>query len=86
MLSRLAHERPKMSVSTPENLAWATGQITKYPDGRQAIAISPLLWRAQEQKRCLAHSAFEHVAEMLGMALIRALECGPAAMFRKALR
>jgi NADH-quinone oxidoreductase subunit E len=86
MLRRLAHEQPATFAFTLENLAWAKGQITKYPEGRQASAIIPLLWRTQEQERCLAHSAFEHVTEVLGMVLIRAPECGQAAMFRKALR
>jgi NADH-quinone oxidoreductase subunit E len=86
MLRRLAHEQPASFVFTPANLAWAQGQITKYPEGRQASAIIPLLWRAQEQEGWLTRPAIGHVAEMLGMALIRALECRPAAMFRKALR
>ena len=34
---------------TPENEAWAEREIPKYPPGRQASAIIPLLWRAQEQ-------------------------------------
>ena len=28
---------------------WAKRQITRYPEGRQASAILPILWRAQEQ-------------------------------------
>jgi NADH-quinone oxidoreductase subunit E len=55
-------------------MAWAQGQISKYPEGRQASAIIPLLWRAQEQEGWLSRPAIEHVAEMLGMAYIRALE------------
>jgi NADH-quinone oxidoreductase subunit E len=74
MLRRLAHEQPKTFAFTPENLAWAQGQITKYPEGRQASAIIPLLWRAQEQEGWLTRPAIEHVADMLGLAYIRALE------------
>lgn len=74
MLRRLAHEQPATFAFTPENLAWAKGQITKYPEGRQASAIIPLLWRAQEQEGWLTRPAIEHVADMLGMAYIRALE------------
>jgi NADH-quinone oxidoreductase subunit E len=74
MLRRLAHEQPATFAFTPENLAWARGQITKYPEGRQASAIIPLLWRAQEQEGWLTRPAIEHVADMLGMAYIRALE------------
>ncbi|OYX41474.1 MAG: NADH-quinone oxidoreductase subunit E [Rhodobacterales bacterium 32-67-9] len=74
MLRRLYHEQPAAFAFTPANLAWAKGQISKYPEGRQASAIIPLLWRAQEQEGWLSRPAIEHVADMLGMAHIRALE------------
>ena len=62
-------------MSSPlANKAWAEAQITKYPEGRQASAIIPLLWRAQEQEGWLTRPAIEAVADMLGMAYIRALE------------
>ncbi|HBZ44538.1 MAG TPA: fused NADH-quinone oxidoreductase subunit E/endonuclease [Maritimibacter sp.] len=74
MLRRLHHEQPESFAFTPENLAWAEAQITKYPEGRQASAIIPLLWRAQEQEGWLTRPAIEGVADMLGMDYIRALE------------
>jgi NADH-quinone oxidoreductase subunit E len=74
MLRRLHHDQPDSFAFTPANLAWARGQITKFPEGRQASAIIPLLWRAQEQEGWLTRAAIEHVADMLGMAYIRALE------------
>lgn len=74
MLRRLYHDQPAGFAFTPANLAWAEGQITKYPAGRQASAIIPLLWRAQEQQGWLTRAAIEHVADMLGLAHIRALE------------
>ena len=74
MLRRLHKDQPASFAFTPANLAWARGQISKYPAGRQASAIIPLLWRAQEQEGWLSRPAIEHVAEMLGMAYIRALE------------
>ncbi|SEK36255.1 NADH dehydrogenase subunit E [Roseovarius azorensis] len=74
MLRRLHHEQPESFAFTPANLAWAEGQISKYPEGRQASAIIPLLWRAQEQEGWLSRAAIEHVADMLGMDYIRALE------------
>jgi NADH-quinone oxidoreductase subunit E len=74
MLRRLHPEQPASFAFTPANLAWARAQITKYPEGRQASAIIPLLWRAQEQEGWLSKPAIEHVADMLGMAHIRALE------------
>ncbi|WP_371157748.1 NADH-quinone oxidoreductase subunit E [Jannaschia sp. 2305UL9-9] len=74
MLRRLHKEQPASFAFTPANQQWAEAQITKYPEGRQASAIIPLLWRAQEQEGWLTRPAIEHVAEMLGLAYIRALE------------
>lgn len=74
MLRRLHHEQPESFAFTPANQKWAEAQITKYPEGRQASAIIPLLWRAQEQEGWLSRPAIEHVSEMLGMAYIRGLE------------
>lgn len=74
MLRRLHKDQPKTFAFLPANQAWAEAQITKYPEGRQASAIIPLLWRAQEQEGWLSRPAIEHVAEMLGLAYIRALE------------
>jgi NADH-quinone oxidoreductase subunit E len=67
--------QPKEFSFTPENLAWAKKEITKYPEGRQASAIIPLLWRAQEQHDgWLPEAAIRHVSDFLGMPHIRALE------------
>jgi len=74
MLRRLHLDQPSDFAFTPDNLAWAKAQITKYPEGRQASAIIPLLWRAQEQTGWLTRPAIENVAEMLGLAYMRALE------------
>lgn len=74
MLRRLHPDQPASFAFTPDNHAWALAQITKYPEGRQASAIIPLLWRAQEQEGWLTRPAIEHVAQMLGMAYMRALE------------
>lgn len=74
MLRRLHPVQPDSFAFTPANLEWAKGQISKYPEGRQASAIIPLLWRAQEQEGWLSRPAIEYVANMLGMAYIRALE------------
>ncbi|MFT5346326.1 MAG: NADH-quinone oxidoreductase subunit E [Dinoroseobacter sp.] len=74
MLRRLAQHQPDSFAYTPDNLAWADGQISKYPEGRQASAIIPLLWRAQEQEGWLSRPAIEHVCDMLGLAHIRGLE------------
>ena len=74
MLRRLYHAQPAGFAFTPANEAWAEAQITKYPEGREASAIIPLLWRAQEQEGWLSRPAIEHVAQRLSMAYIRALE------------
>ena len=74
MLRRLHAEQPESFAFTPANQAWAERQIAKYPEGRQASAIIPLLWRAQEQEGWLSRAAIEHVAATLDMAYIRALE------------
>jgi NADH-quinone oxidoreductase subunit E len=67
--------QPKDFALTPANVEWAQKQIAKYPAGRQQSAIIPLLWRAQEQNGgWLPEAAIRHVADMLGMAHIRALE------------
>jgi NADH-quinone oxidoreductase subunit E len=72
---RLAVDQPEAFAFTPENLAWAEGQLKKYPQGREASAVLPLLWRAQEQ--CggwLPEPALRAVADFLGMAYIRVYE------------
>jgi NADH-quinone oxidoreductase subunit E len=70
-----AEVQPKEFSFSKENLAWAQKEITKYPKGRQASAVIPLLWRAQEQAGgWLPQKAIEHVAQVLGMANIRVLE------------
>jgi NADH-quinone oxidoreductase subunit E len=74
MLRRLHHEQPDSFAFTPANQAWAEAQMTKYPEGRQASAVIPLLWRAQEQEGWLSRPAIEAVADMLGMDYIRVLE------------
>ncbi|EAQ26990.1 NADH-quinone oxidoreductase subunit E [Roseovarius sp. 217] len=74
MLRRLYHKQPESFAFSPANQAWAEGQISKYPEGRQASAIIPLLWRAQEQEGWLSRPAIEHVADLLRMDYIRALE------------
>ncbi|MEW5422600.1 NADH-quinone oxidoreductase subunit NuoE [Amorphus sp. 3PC139-8] len=71
---RLAEEQPESFEFTSENLEWAKKTIAKYPDGRQASAVIPLLWRAQEQYGWLPEPAIRLVAEMLDMPYIRVFE------------
>ncbi len=74
MLRRLHPDQPDTFAFTPANQAWAEAQVTKYPEGRQASAVIPLLWRAQEQEGWITRPIIEHVAAMLDMAYIRVLE------------
>ena len=72
---RLSPDQPASFEFTPENAAWARAAIAKYPPGKQASAVIPLLWRAQEQHGgWLPEPALRLVADMLGMAYIRAYE------------
>lgn len=58
-----------------ENKAKATAFIAKYPKGRQASAVLPLLDLAQRQNRnWLPTDAMDHVAEVLDMAPVRVYE------------
>ena len=72
---RLAAEQPKSFSFDKKNEEWAKKQIAKYPEGRQASAVIPLLWQAQKQAGgWLPEAAIRHVADLLGMAHIRVLE------------
>ncbi len=67
--------QPATFAFTKANDNWADGQIAKYPSGRQASAVIPLLWKAQEQHDgWLPRAAIEAVAAKLGMAPMRVME------------
>lgn len=70
-----AFEQPQSFEFTPENLKLAENHIAKYPSGRQASAVLPLLDLAQRQSGgWLPRAAMDHVAHLLGMAPIRVYE------------
>jgi NADH-quinone oxidoreductase subunit E len=72
---RLHPDQPSSFDFTQENLAWAEEVIRRYPAGKQASAVIPLLWRAQEQHdNWLPEPAIRYIADMLGMAYIRVYE------------
>ncbi len=56
------------------NSAEAKKWIKKYPKGREQSAVIPLLMIAQEQEGWVTRAAIEHIADMLEMPYIRALE------------
>lgn len=67
--------QPASFAFTPENLKKAQAHIAKYPPGRQASAVLPLLDIAQRQHdNWLPRAAMDVVADMLGMARIRVYE------------
>jgi NADH-quinone oxidoreductase E subunit len=76
-LNAAPFEQPRTFEFTPANLERAKAHVAKYPPGRQASAVLPLLWIAQEQ--CggwLPRAAMDHVAQLLEMAPIRVYEVG----------
>jgi NADH-quinone oxidoreductase subunit E len=67
--------QPASFVFSEENLTWAKQQIAKFPPGRQASAVIPILWRVQEQHDgWVSEAAIRAVADLLEMPYIRALE------------
>ncbi len=73
---RLDPSQPTAAFAfTPENLTWAKRTVAKYPQGKQASAVIPLLWRAQEQNAgWVTRPILEYIGDMLDMAYIRVLE------------
>ena len=74
MLRRLSTNQPEEFSFSKANLKWAKAQLQKYPKGRQASAVIPILWRAQEQEGWVSKPAIEYVAKFLDMPVIRVLE------------
>jgi NADH-quinone oxidoreductase subunit E len=67
--------QPAHFAFSPENVAQAQKIIARYPQGRQASAVMPLLTLAQKQNdNWLPRAAMDTVADMLGMAPIRVYE------------
>ncbi len=73
--ARIAADQPDSFAFTRENVAEAKRIITKYPKGRQASAVMPLLDLAQRQHdNWIPMKAIEMIAAKLDMAEIRVLE------------
>ncbi len=69
------HVQPTSFAFDAANENWADQQIAKYPPGRQASAVIPLLWKAQEQHHgWVPRAAIEAVARKLDMAPMRVME------------
>lgn len=72
---RLCPDQPSDFSFTEENISWIKRTLSKYPEGKQASAVVPILWKAQEQiGGWLTEPALRVVADLLGMAYIRVLE------------
>jgi NADH-quinone oxidoreductase E subunit len=67
--------QPETFEFTPEAMTLAQAHIAKYPPGRQASAVLPLLDLAQRQSGgWLPRAAMDYVAGILGMPRIRVYE------------
>ncbi|ADM08455.1 NADH dehydrogenase I, E subunit [Parvularcula bermudensis HTCC2503] len=69
-----ARQQPDSFQWTEDNKAWCEKEITKFPEGRQASAVIPFLWRAQKQEGWVSIPAMEAIATQLGMPYIRVYE------------
>ena len=68
-------QQPENFVFTAENLALAKKHIAKYPEGRQASAVLPLLDLAQRQHHnWIPMAAVDYIAQMLDMPSIHVFE------------
>jgi NADH-quinone oxidoreductase subunit E len=71
-----AKEQPKSFTFSSDNLKKAKEIIAKYPKGRQASAVIPLLYIAQRQQQgnWVTIAAMDKIADMLEMPYIRVYE------------
>jgi NADH-quinone oxidoreductase E subunit len=66
--------QPANFAFTAENRAEVDRVIAKYPEGRQASAVLPMLYIAQRQEGWVSRAAMDHIAQILDMAPIRVYE------------
>lgn len=70
-----ASVQPASFAFTPENLEKAERIIARYPEGKQASAVMPLLEIAQDQHdNWVPRAAMDMIADMLGMPKVRVYE------------
>lgn len=67
-------EQPESFEFTAENLETVKKYIAKYPEGRQASAVLPLLDLAQRQHGWVPRAAMDHIASLLALPPIRVYE------------
>ena len=71
---RLAKVQPASFAFSADTRTLADWWISKYPQGRQASAVIPILWLVQKQEGWVSEPAIRAVAEMLRMPVIRVFE------------
>jgi NADH-quinone oxidoreductase E subunit len=69
-----AADQPTHFAFDAESEAAIEKVIRRYPPGKQASAVIPLLYIAQRQEGWVSRAAMDHVAEILDMAPIRVYE------------
>jgi len=67
-------DQPSFFSFNSANEQWAIDCIARYPKGREASAIIPMLWRAQMQEGWLSQAAIAHVCDRLSIPHMRGLE------------
>ncbi len=74
-MSMTETKQPDTFTFTPENVKAAKAEIAKYPEGREASAVMPILMLAQRQNsNWLPRAAMDVVADMVGLPLIKVYE------------
>ena len=71
---RLAQVQPESFAFSAETRKLADWWIAKYPAGRQASAVIPILWLVQKQEGWVSEPAIRAIAALLGMPVIRVFE------------
>ena len=69
------NEQPEVFIFSEENLILAAKHIAKYPQGREASAVLPLLDLAQRQNNnWIPMAAIDYIANMLNMPSMKVFE------------
>ncbi|MDI1227016.1 MAG: NADH-quinone oxidoreductase subunit NuoE [bacterium] len=72
---KVKFEQPKEFKFSPENMKLVEHHIAKYPKGRQASAVMPMLDIAQKQNdNWIPEAAMEEIARLLDMPRIKVFE------------
>lgn len=71
---RLASQQPDSFAFSKESEKLVTFWMNKYPDGKKASAVIPMLWIAQKQEGWVSEPAIQLIANRLGMPRIRVYE------------